>query len=805
MLGRAVHSCPERERTEGLADGALSLEDRRAAQRHLEDCESCRALFRRRTSGRFPRFRNYTIVERIGEGGFGVVYKAIHHAKQRTEALKVLFGQTPVRATYFQNEVRLVARLQHPNIATLYEAHLSSLPLYYTMEFVEGQQLDEYLREQRATLTGRINILKQVIDAVGYAHDQGVIHRDIKPQNIIVDAHGHPRIVDFGIAKKLELSRSAEPGSEVGETGPESPEGFLGTFGYVAPEQQAGGPIDARADIYSLGALLYHCITGEPAKFANRVDRLTQLLQERQVARAGDLAAIIARCVDPLPERRYATCGALLEDLDRYLAGLPIRARQHPTLGYRLLRASALLLRTRPLLVRGFVVLLVIGLLTSTAWMCEARYFQAGPPGPRLDPVLVTVTPRTKAAIAEGRLGDVAGLSERDRKSWRLLYGRMMERLAQVRPRAVIWDYYFPDCRPEFDHAMLSGMQALRDAGVPVVVGVRDLDINSRPLACPEILAAAHSFGSLASVSPSARPREFIVPACVQRGFERPVPALALAGMAAARHPDAQLDIRVDPQVVTLRYRKAEDPRHELRWYQDTQRIRYVQGYAVDKDGVLHAGDLIIPIRVRGDGEAIRSLARIDLEDVLLADSGQLRQWFGDRVVLVGQTLPGMDQHDLERGRQVYGCEVNALALQALLYGTQGARFERRILVASVGLWAILGAAVATLVPQRQRPSLRTLAWLCPVGILGGWAVAAVGSHTLTDLGRVHLALAAASLLAAGVPIYLINAVRLRQIQLAPVPIWEPDGDTLATTLLATASDSEGLPAAPEESARKPA
>lgn len=246
-----------------------------------------------------------------------MVYKVIHHAKERVEALKVLFGKTPIRAAYFQNEVHLIAKLRHANIATLYEAHLGTPP-YYTMEFVEGEQLDDYVRSRHLPLVDRIQLVKTVAEAVGYAHEQGVVHRDIKPQNILIGTDGQPHIIDFGIAKKLVLREVSE------DDPPSSPEGVMGTFGYIAPEQIAGEQVDERADIYALGALLYHCITGDPAKFANCSERLTQILYERQVTRAADLAAIIARCVHPVPEEHLLMRGA-----DRRPGKLPHRP-PHP-------------------------------------------------------------------------------------------------------------------------------------------------------------------------------------------------------------------------------------------------------------------------------------------------------------------------------------------------------------------------------------------------------------------------------------------------------------------------------------------
>ncbi|RMF72358.1 MAG: hypothetical protein D6744_16935, partial [Planctomycetota bacterium] len=134
MSSATAKSCPHWELVAALARGELRGPAQRDVERHLERHRACREEFRRLTAGRFPQIENYTIVEQIGKGGFGVVYKAIHHDKERIEALKVLFTKTPLMTSYFENEVHLIAKLRHPHIATLYDAHLSSEPLYYTME-----------------------------------------------------------------------------------------------------------------------------------------------------------------------------------------------------------------------------------------------------------------------------------------------------------------------------------------------------------------------------------------------------------------------------------------------------------------------------------------------------------------------------------------------------------------------------------------------------------------------------------------------------------------------------------------------
>jgi CHASE2 domain-containing sensor protein len=783
---RVTRQCLRREATEALCADELTGGEQQAAERHLEECTSCRLLFRQRTAARFPRFRGYTVVRRIGEGGFGVVYKAVHNAKERTEALKVLFSETPIREAYFQNEVRFVAKLRHPNIATLYEARLSAPPLYYAMELVEGEQIDKYFVSRHTPLADRIRTLQVVARAIDYAHSQGVVHRDLKPQNILIDAQGQPRILDFGIAKKVGLRPT-------GADQPESPEGFLGTFGYVAPEQVAGEPVDARADVYALGALLYHCVTGEPARFATRPGHLTRLLQERQVARAGDLAEIIARCVHPVPEQRYSSCAALADDLDNYLVGRPVNAYAGRTRLYEVMRGAAWLLRTRPLTVRVALVAIIVALLMVTRVALPRWYAPHAEMPPEARVALIEVTADSVAALSVGEIGaDLPGLDVKNRKSWRLLYGRLMERLALARPQAVIWDYYFPDCQPEYDAGLLRGLAALRAAGVPTVIGTRELDINSEPVVCPAILEAAHACGTLVAGSPSTRPSEWIMPGCVQRGLAPPVPSLALVGFAAARYPAAELKLDVSAGSIQMAYRKRDARPGESHWLKQVDRVAFSRSFSTRSSEFLGPSYLIYALEVRASERARAQLSRYSVEDVLRVDLADLQHWFAGRTVVVGQTIPGIDQHRTWSGDLVFGCEMQALTVQALLSGTHAAHVARPRLAAAVLLWAVVAAAGIGLVPCSWRLSLRATAILAAVALTAGLAGSFfLAGMLLADYWQLQAVQAASTLLAVGGPLYLAKAIRERQLQLAPQHAWEPEPQTIATTLLATASDSK--------------
>jgi hypothetical protein len=775
MADQAAQSCPQRDATSELAGDRLAGPARAAAEAHLEQCETCRLLYRRLTDGRFPRFRGYTIVSELGRGGFGVVYKAFHHGKARTEALKVLFSTTPVREAYFQNEVHLVARLRHPNIATLYEARLHSPPLYYAMEFVAGQQLDEYIRSQRVSLEERIRIVRTVAAAIDYAHHEGVIHRDLKPQNIIIDAEGQPRIVDFGIAKRLGLTREEDP-AHAGATPREGP---LGTYGYIAPEQLNGDPVDGRADVYGLGVLLFHVITGQPARFATQLEHLTQILREREVNRAADLAAIIACCVNPDPEQRYATCRALVEDLDQYLAGREIRARRDAPPGYRAARIAALVVRNHPRPIQVMVAVLSAALLTVTLWKAGAQW---ATPGASVDEsALVALTPSTLEAMRQGVFADVPGLSAEDRKSWRLLYGRLMAGLAIARPRVVVWDCFFPDCRPEYDEEFIRGVQAL---GAPVIVGVSRLDADGEPVLCPALRAAIHGWGILHSGRLDRFENEVEVPLAAQREFGDPVPSLATAVFTAARFPDSEAVLRIRPDRVDIAYRKRAAAPGERRWRAERDSLPV---FSVTEAGVgmhrFEAGTRIVHGRFPLDRLRNHAERAIPVERVLLAETAERRQWFADRVVLVGQMLPGIDEYPLRSGERVFGCLVQASVIDALLSQSHLVRLPPAAIVLRACLWCALAASLAGLVRARPTWSRRIIATAAATTCVVGLVLAVFVAVRVTDRAIVEVAIAACAGLLTIAPVLLINVLHERQLHLTPTASWWSEGAGSSTTV----------------------
>jgi tetratricopeptide (TPR) repeat protein len=271
---------------------------------------------------------NYTVLGLVGSGGMGVVYRARQKGLDRVVALKILnprgtAGREEVER--FFREARAAARLQHPNIVAIHEVGSASGYYFFTMDYVEGRTLHDFIEDHPLDARTAATVLAKVARAVHYAHEQGIIHRDLKPANILVDRDGEPRVMDFGLAKEIASeSRLTQSGV------------VMGTPSYMSPEQARGEPLDGRTDVYSLGAVLYEALTGLPP-FRGR-DPATVLRQVLEVEpmpprrlRADtprDLETICLKALEKERERRYATAAELADDLERFLRGEAVRARR---------------------------------------------------------------------------------------------------------------------------------------------------------------------------------------------------------------------------------------------------------------------------------------------------------------------------------------------------------------------------------------------------------------------------------------------------------------------------------------------
>jgi serine/threonine protein kinase len=254
----------------------------------------------------------------VGQGGMGAVYRARQRSLDRIVALKILPPEAGKDATFaerFSREARALARLSHPHIVTIHDFGQKDGLYFFVMEFVEGMNLRQLIRGSKLTPSQALAIVPQICEALGFAHEEGVVHRDIKPENILLDKKGKVKIADFGIAKLLGKERK-----DFTLTGPWQ---VVGTFHYMAPEQMDNPlAVDHRADIYSLGVVLYEMLTGELP-----IGRFQPPSQKVQVDVRLD--EVVLHAMEREPARRYQHISDIkteVESIAQSGTGAPARA-----------------------------------------------------------------------------------------------------------------------------------------------------------------------------------------------------------------------------------------------------------------------------------------------------------------------------------------------------------------------------------------------------------------------------------------------------------------------------------------------
>ena len=308
-------------------------------------------------------FGDYELLEEIGRGGQGVVYRARQKSLNRIVALKVIalgHWATETHLRRFRFEAETIASLDQPGIVPIYEAGEQDGHCYFTMKFIEGERLDEVAKKGSIPTLRAAAILAELARTVQYAHEHGVLHRDIKPGNVLIDANGKAHLTDFGLAKLMEKESTITNTHDV-----------LGTPSYMAPEQITGEKeLTSATDVYGLGAVLFETITGRPPFLANAKYELIRQVLESEPPRPRslnrkvdvDLETICLKCLEKEPARRYPSALALAEDLERWLRKEPVRARRSGILirGRKLIQRHPVLAAVAPLMAALVAIVAVL-------------------------------------------------------------------------------------------------------------------------------------------------------------------------------------------------------------------------------------------------------------------------------------------------------------------------------------------------------------------------------------------------------------------------------------------------------------
>lgn len=678
----------------------------------------------------------FEIRRQIGKGGQGFVYEAFDHDLDRSAAVKIVLSRGHDSGTLdrFDREAKALARLDHPNIVTIYTSKATSLfgtpARYFAMEYIPAAlPITEYAQEHSLPIHRRVDLVRSLCWALEAGHHQGIFHRDLKPTNLLVDKEGVPRVIDFGLAAGPSVSdddgaqRAREQGTAVG------------TPCYMSPEQFSGDPdlIDERSDVYGMGVVLYEVLTGHLpypvlGKHWREVGEIVREQQPDPPRRFcpdidDNLIAILDKALHKEPGERFASMQEFAEDLGRWQAGehpiaraptpitrLVSMVRRNAIARPRLLLAGAVLL--------GVVIALVVvrGLLADVLPVdsrlqrlgAMARAASGGTPGEltRVRGILIDKQGMGELADRLGMEGVVPGTPS----TYRELQGWIMSRLAEARPSVVAFDIAFSDTDNPGDAAMVEGIARLHDAGCQVVFAHPDWPSSSggrRPLDA-DILA-----GNRVGVPTG----EFLQTGWgVDLAVELPgetlaSPSFSLAALMAMRYPDMPFFMtRIDPEnsevVLTLGQPSTGIVRGAgVEDHVDATYVRRDEG----KRALVERGSRVAYLKL--DTPAVEAIdaATCNARDLLEFSTTELHERFHQKVIVIGQSIPGRDWHRHPSGIDVEGFKAQMVATQALISNTADRHVKPlQHLLAMFG-GALLGLVVASGRRGSTRPSIGVL------------------------------------------------------------------------------------------------
>ncbi len=772
-------TCPGEQKLARYAQNELPQTEASVVDDHLSGCRSCLHRFLELGKrSQAPDIPGCHIVKEIGRGRFGVVYKAWSlGAAPKIVALKVLSFPGEMETSRFEREIAVLKRIDSPGIVKCIDAGSTNDARYFVMDFIEGTHLDEYLSARTTTLEEKLQVFQRVCRAVADAHGAGVVHRDLKPRNILIDDAGQPHVLDFGICTVEPKDWSSWLQGTITHAGD-----VIGTLRYMSPEQAWGGvagPIDERSDIWALGIILYEIVTegdypyllsGTPDQpvheaLLNRIRKELPMLPKLDyLPRGGDLEVLLERCLVWERGQRIQKVETLANDIDAYCAGRRITTRRVGPLHRAKRLAIGAATRSRFAFSASFVA--AVGLLLWLAvmflpigWEVNGHWYQADGEQAALGTVaearerirIVGIHDETPAALAKYAAAHGLPAVTWAAPSWRPVHGAFMQRLAAVRPRAVVWDFYFTSSQPHDAH-LVAGATALEDAGVPVSFAVRNYHENGEPELSPALtdkFGARLRHGAIVARDMVERPGEFVM--VVKRQNLTVIPSLALTALGSVIMPESRVDLDWPARqerlylLHRLRLGAYSRVRNEMRLTRavvselDTQMVR--------------AGELLGFASFHLDKPDAWARRSVRYEEVLDLPDARLAELFADKIVVVGDFRTGTfgaraDRHPVKYGTSIEPDIPGCLLLADAIAGLMG---RRQMIWAMppppTTFLSMLGlAALATMLPIRlanARGCDRSAARRTVVmGLTFAGAVSFVAMASLETSWGVHLAMA---------------------------------------------------------------
>jgi CHASE2 domain-containing sensor protein/predicted Ser/Thr protein kinase len=640
----------------------------------------------------------YTLLREIHRGGQGVVFEAIQHSTRRKVAIKVLH-EGPLAGRHdrarFTREIEILAQLKHANIVTIHDSGSASGHVYFVMDYIAGQSLDQWSNAAPRSVEDVLRLFHRICVAVNAAHQRGIVHRDLKPGNIRVDTDDQPHILDFGLAKVPAAPLMADEPAAMTLTGQ-----FMGSLPWASPEQAEAipGRIDPRTDVYALGVILYQMLTGRfpyPV-VGNLRDVLSNILQAEPTrpntlgwqGRPGrgidnEVETIVLKCLQKDRDRRYQNAGELARDIERYLAGEPIAARRDSVIYLLRNRTRATLRRHTTL--AGLAIAALAALLACYwpgapliyDWTPANRVFEEQalahrPSGPPLANVrVITLTDKTDLQQVAAVAGIDVGCLTQDLKCLRRVHGRLMEKLAAAGAAAVAWDIAFMSESP-YDQDFLRGVRALEKAHCEVIVAADTWTITAEQArSLSQWIASATHWGCSPAGLQTDQPWRVYL--AVQRPDGDPLPSLALRTFAAARRPGREFDVHLDAgrNELTLAYWKSPEsiPGSEgTSGESDAIRVNAILPAQRDQPQFgLKRNDMLAYYLLDLPGDDVLAGATLDYGQALAADTATLKSFIGGRVVIIGDQRGGRRIFPTPDQRRLAGTYAHAAAIDTLL------------------------------------------------------------------------------------------------------------------------------------------